>query len=117
MSNTAEKNESLRLLNEENFTSLCGNNLLVIKVWRTALDWTKKEPAYEAEDKYLFSKQKNGRSQWPRKSAAAFLLGLRVRISPMAWMTISYVCCVLSGRGLYHAIITRPGESYRVWCV
>ena len=32
MSNTAEKNESLHLLNEENFTSLCGNNLLVIKV-------------------------------------------------------------------------------------
>jgi len=26
-------------------------------------------------------------------------------------------CCVLSGRGLCDEIITRPGESYRRWCV
>ena len=26
-------------------------------------------------------------------------------------------CCVLSGRGLCDELITRPGESYRVWCV
>jgi len=26
-------------------------------------------------------------------------------------------CCVLWGRGLFIALITRPEESYRVWCV
>jgi len=44
------------------------------------------------------------RSQWPRdlrrRSAAARLLGLWVRIPPGAWMCVSYECCVLSGRGL-----------------
>jgi len=26
-------------------------------------------------------------------------------------------CCVLSGRGLCDELITRPQESYRLWCV
>jgi hypothetical protein len=26
-------------------------------------------------------------------------------------------CCVLSGRGLCYELITRPEESYRLWCV
>jgi len=26
-------------------------------------------------------------------------------------------CCVLSGRGLCVDVITRPEESYRLWCV
>jgi hypothetical protein len=26
-------------------------------------------------------------------------------------------CCVLSGRGLCDDLITRPEESYRLWCV
>jgi hypothetical protein len=26
-------------------------------------------------------------------------------------------CCVLSGRGLCYELITRPQESYRLWCV
>jgi hypothetical protein len=26
-------------------------------------------------------------------------------------------CCVLSGRGLCGGLITRPEESYRLWCV
>jgi len=26
-------------------------------------------------------------------------------------------CCVMSGRGLYFGLITRPEESYRMWCV
>jgi len=26
-------------------------------------------------------------------------------------------CCVLSGRGLYDELITRPEESYRLWCI
>jgi hypothetical protein len=35
---------------------------------------------------------------------------------PAGGMDVS-VCCVLSGRGLCDGPITRPGESYRVWCV
>jgi len=28
-----------------------------------------------------------------------------------------FVCCVLSGRGLFDELITRPEESYRLGCV
>ena len=34
-----------------------------------------------------------------------------------AWMFVWCECCVLSGRGLCDELITRPGESYRLWCV
>ena len=61
------------------------------------------------------------RSQWPRglrrRSAAARLLRLWVRIPPGAWMFVCCDCCVLSGRGLCDELITRPEESYRLWCV
>jgi hypothetical protein len=33
------------------------------------------------------------------------------------WMSVCCECCVLSGRGLCYGLITRPEESYRVWCV
>jgi hypothetical protein len=32
-------------------------------------------------------------------------------------MYVSCECCALSGRGLCDGLITRPEESYRVWCV
>jgi len=32
-------------------------------------------------------------------------------------MFVSCDCCVLLGRGLCDELITRPGESYRLWCV
>jgi hypothetical protein len=32
-------------------------------------------------------------------------------------MSVSCGCCMLSGRGLCIGLITRPEESYRVWCV
>jgi hypothetical protein len=32
-------------------------------------------------------------------------------------MFVCCECCVLPGRGLCDALITRPEESYRVWCV
>ena len=58
------------------------------------------------------------RSQWPRgprrRSAAARLLRLWVRIKPGAWMFVCCECCVLSGRGLCDGLITRPEESYRL---
>jgi hypothetical protein len=34
-----------------------------------------------------------------------------------AWMSVCCECCVLSGRGLCVGLVTRPEESYRVWCV
>jgi len=61
------------------------------------------------------------RSQWPRglkrRSMAARLLGLWFRILPGAWKSVCCECFVLSGRGLYDELITRPDESYRLWCV
>ena len=32
-------------------------------------------------------------------------------------MFVCCECCVLSGRGLYDELITRPEKSYRLWCV
>jgi hypothetical protein len=32
-------------------------------------------------------------------------------------MFVCCECCVLSGRGLWDELITRPEESYRLWCV
>ena len=61
------------------------------------------------------------RSQWPRglrrRSTAARLLRWWVRIPPWAWMSVCCECSVLSGRRLCDALITRPKESYRLWCV
>jgi hypothetical protein len=72
----------------------------------------------------IFPGGKGGRcrSQWPRclrhGSAGARLLGLWVRIPPGTWMSVSCECCVLAGRGgLRFWLITRPEESYWVWCV
>ena len=61
------------------------------------------------------------RSQWPRRlrrrSSAAGLLRLWVRIPPGAWIFVCCECCMLSGRGLCDGLITRPEESYRLWRV
>jgi hypothetical protein len=54
---------------------------------------------------------------WRRRTTATRLLGLRVRIYTVAWMSVSCECCVLIGRGLCDGPISRPEESYRVWCV
>jgi hypothetical protein len=54
--------------------------------------------------------------QWSRGSVAVHLLGLRVRILLMTWMSIccdGVVCCKVVCVGL----ITRPEKSYQVWCV
>jgi len=44
-------------------------------------------------------------------------LGLRIRIPPGVWLSVSCECWVLSGRGLCDGPIACPEESYRVWCV
>jgi hypothetical protein len=70
---------------------------------------------------FIKCKGRRSRSQWPcglrRGSAVARLLGLCVRILPGAWMSVSCECYVLSGRGLCDGLVTRPEESYRMWCV
>ena len=33
------------------------------------------------------------------------------------WTSVCFECCVLSGGGLCVGLITRPEESYQVWCV
>ena len=50
-------------------------------------------------------------------SKAARLRSSWVRIPPGAWKSVCCGCCMLSGRGLCDALITRPEESYRLWCV
>ena len=61
------------------------------------------------------------RSQWPRglgrRSAAARLLGLLVRISLWVGRFVCCESCMFSGRGLCDELITRPEKSFRVWCV
>jgi hypothetical protein len=32
-------------------------------------------------------------------------------------MSVRCKCCMFSGRGLCYGLITRPEESYRMWCV
>ena len=65
--------------------------------------------------------KKGSRSQWPsglrRRTAAARLLRMWVRITSVGWMSVCCVCCVFSVRGLCVELITRPEESYRMWCV
>jgi hypothetical protein len=46
------------------------------------------------------------------RSGAARLLGVWFRIPPGAWMSVSYECCLLSGKDLCVGLITRPEESY-----
>ena len=68
---------------------------------------------------YIF----NGKpkSQWPRglrrRSLAARLLRLWVRIPLGAWIFVCCECCVLSGRGLCNGLIIRSEESYPLWRV
>ena len=37
--------------------------------------------------------------------------------NPTGGMDVCCECCVLSGRNLCDELITRPEESYRLWCV
>jgi hypothetical protein len=61
----------------------------------------------------------DGRSHWLRSlrrgSAAARLLVLPVRISPVPWAYVSCEFCVLSGWVLCGGPIAYPEESDRVW--
>jgi hypothetical protein len=78
-----------------------------IQIFRVVSQWRCK---IESEAYFVSTECQKGRSQWPRRprreSAAAGLLGLRVRIPPRAWILVSCECCVLSGRGLCNGVIT-----------
>jgi hypothetical protein len=52
--------------------------------------------------------------EWPQ---VAHLPRSWVRIPPGAWIFVCCECRVLSGRGFCDELITRPEESYRLWCV
>ena len=78
-------------------------------------------PVHLSESKIAWPTVAKCRPQWPRglrrRSAAARLLRSWVRIPARARMFVCCECCVLSGRGLCDELITRPEESYRLWCV
>ena len=72
--------------------------------------------------KLSWLKQQHCWYQWPRVLrcggfAAAYLLSLRVRIPPGAWMSGFCDRCVFSSIARCVGLIIRPEESYRVWCV
>ena len=61
------------------------------------------------------------RSQLPRglrrRFAAVRLLRLWFGIPSGAWTFVCCECCVSTDGGLCDELITRPEDSYRVWCV
>jgi len=62
-----------------------------------------------------------GLSEWPCGlriwPVSSRFQGLWVRIPPVALMSVSCLCCVLSSRCHSDGPITRPEEHYRVLCV
>jgi len=50
---------------------------------------------------------------WPCGRSTAEIVGS----NPTGSMDVCRVCCVLSRRDLCDELITRPEESYRLWCV
>jgi len=70
---------------------------------------------------FRFTIFKKGRFQLPRDlrrgCAAARLQRLWVRIPPGHRCLSVVECCVLSVKGLFDKLMTRPEESYRLWCV
>ena len=62
-----------------------------------------------------------GLFQWSlglrRGSAVPRLPELRVRIPLEAWKSVTCEYSMLSGTGLRVGPITRPEQSYQVWCI
>jgi len=61
------------------------------------------------------------RSQWPPGlrcgSASLAPWDCRFQSRRRTWISVCCECCELSDRGPCDRLITRPEESYRVWCV
>jgi hypothetical protein len=51
--------------------------------------------------------------EWVCGRSPAETMGL----NPTGGVDVCCECCVLLGRGLCDGLITRPEESYRLWCV
>jgi hypothetical protein len=67
---------------------------------------------------FLAFKRLNSNIFGPSGRACGCLSPVIVGSNPTgAWMSVFCECCVLSGRGLCVDLITRPEESYRLWCV
>jgi hypothetical protein len=71
---------------------------------------------------YKLWRQINRPSEWPssqkRVSTAPRFLVLRVRIPPVAYISVSCKCCVLSGKGLRtdpSSRVVLPTVVCRVW--
>jgi hypothetical protein len=60
--------------------------------------------------------KKDGRISKLQKKIKGEKNGQEKKIPPGAWI-VSCECCELSGRGLCDGMVTRPEESYRMWCV
>jgi len=101
---------------------LCLPNLLYSVNWRP-LPQGKKAGAWEHLTHILFRGYGlMDRYEWPpglrRRSVATRLLGIGVGIPPEAWMSVSFECCALSGRGLCDGPIAHPDEVLpRVVCL
>ena len=78
-------------------------------------EFTKREVMKQAGVVQFMSKQHSSQQVSGRR--AAHLLRSWVRIPPGAWIFVCCECRVLSGRGLCDEPITRPEDSYRLWCV
>jgi hypothetical protein len=90
-------------------------SIYVFKVYCMSQSFRGEGRTHNLPSKYV------ARSQWPRRSKG-WVCGRShagiVGSNPAgAWMSISCECCVLLGRGLCIGLITRLGESYRVWRV
>ena len=98
------------------FLSLILNNTVLFKPWIL----TKKDMMFKSQliwTHYNYCSRSQRSRGLRRRSAAARLLRLWVQIPPGEWTSVCCDCCVLSGRGLCDELITRPEESYRLWCV
>jgi hypothetical protein len=115
---TVMKSGNLNLLESSVPLRACNETALYIQI-RGSTIYNK---CYNLQSReIIYGKETNGRSRWlrclGRRSSAARLLRLWVRIPPAAWKFVCCDCCVLSGRSLWDELITRPEKYYRMLSV
>jgi hypothetical protein len=111
---------TLLLKTEPRFVTFTTRECLgMLPIWTNEFLLSKQKHSLPSYGCFMGTKTNSSRSQWPRGlrrgSAAARLLRLWVQIPGVGHVCL--LCCVLSGRGLCDKLITRPEESYRLWCV
>jgi len=95
--------------------------------WEVGVDTacTKKKHAFHKQMRNAFYSCLYGRQYADPSGRAVSRVGLRpfpcwdfgFESCRETYMFVCCECCVLSGRGLCIGLITRPEESYRVFCV